>query len=150
MVSASTAAGIGARDALQSVDKILEELDRLAATELPDEDFYAAVMARLSSLDCSAAAIWLVSANGGLEMAWQSTHSSSAPSPPSPTAAAAAIESGQPKLIEKSTDGNGAQGPGSVRSIIAPWSPANLIHGALQVWFSDKTTAPAAGYLPVL
>ena len=135
MAGTSTAAGASARDALQSVDQILAELDRLATTELADADFYAAVMARLSSLGCSAAAIWLLTADGTPELAWQSTTADTRTIGESPVtshqaAVAAAIETGQPKLIEKSADGNGAAAAGSVRSIIAPWSPANITHAA--------------------
>src|SRR5689334_25200961 len=101
MSPASAAAGVGARDVLHSVDQILEELDRLASTELADSDFYAAVMARLSSLGCSAAAIWIVDADGTPQLAWQSTNS---PHTDQQTNVTAAIESGQPKLIEKSAD----------------------------------------------
>jgi len=151
MASASTAAGIGARDALQSVDKILEELDRLAAVELTDGDFYSAVMGRLRLLGCSAAAFWLVPPGGEPNVAWQSAEGQSDKQSPHThqSIVAAAIQSGQPKLIEKSADGNGSHTVG-VRSVIAPWSPANLVHGAVQVWFADDANSPAAGYLPVL
>src|SRR3954468_20488414 len=158
MASASTAAGLGARDALQSLDKILEELDRLSAAELPDGDFYAAVMARLRSLGCSAAGFWLLTPDGELDRAWQSPEDfgdkqSSATGHHSLLAykstVATAVQSGQPKLTERSADGNGSHVTGA-RSIISPWSPANLVQGAVQVWFADDLDAPAAGYLPVL
>src|SRR5439155_8056096 len=154
MAPASTADGASARDAFHSVDQILEELDRLATTELADSDFYAAVMARLSSLGCSAAAIWLLDADGTPQLAWQSAASDARANGESSVAshqaaASAAIEDGQPKLIEKPADGNGAGS--SIRSIIAPWSPANITHGALQVWLSEKVNASAlAGFLQVL
>src|SRR5262245_22393890 len=156
MASSPIAAGVGARDALQSVDQILEELDRLAATELDDAGFYAAVMDRLRSLGCSAAAIWIVDAEGTPEPAW---HSQETAIPPdrSPLTASfqsavrAALQAGQPRQIEKSPDGNGATVMGSARSIVAPWSPANIVHGALQVWFADKINPPPlGGYLQVL
>jgi multidrug efflux pump subunit AcrA (membrane-fusion protein) len=153
MSPASTAAGLGARDTLHSVDQILEELDRLATAELTDSDFYAAVMTRLSSLGCSAAAIWTVDTDGAPQLAWQSpgspltTHNS--PLTGQQSAVATAIQSVQPTLIEKPTAGNGASSV--VHSIIAPWSPANISHGALQVWLADKVTAEAvSGYLQVL
>src|SRR5262245_21396349 len=159
MSPASTAAGAGARDALHSVDQILEELDHLATSELDDSDFYAAVMTRLNSLGCSAAAIWLCDAYGKPQIAWQSAASDARaadarangepPASSHQSAVAAAIQSVQPKIIEKSPDGNGA-GAG-IRSIIAPWSPANIAHGALQVWLADKVSSAAlSGYLQVL
>jgi multidrug efflux pump subunit AcrA (membrane-fusion protein) len=158
MASTPIAEGVGARDALRSVDQILEELDRLAATALDDADFYAAVMERLRSLGCSSAVIWLADPGGSASIAWQSSAATgqngahaALVDPSHQGAVAAAIASGQPRLIEKSGEDNGSKGSVHVRSIIAPWSPANLVHGALQVWFAEKENAAAlSGYLQVL
>jgi len=151
MATPTALAGAGPRDALKSVDEILEQLDRLAATELSETDFYAGLAARLSSLGCTSAAIWLINKDGDPEFAWRSRSSEAAGdlhTSYSP-AVAAALTSGQPKILDKAPGGNGTST--SAQSIIAPWSATQIIPGALQVWVSEKlSSATLTGYLQVL
>src|SRR5437016_6116993 len=132
MAGPSTAAGVGARDALQSVDEILAELDRLAAAEPAEPNFYAGLLARLTPLGCSAAAIWLVGSDGTPELVWRSPtedpkSNGTLAAVPEQAAVSAALEAGQPRLLDQSSGGNGAAGPSGGRSIIAPWSPTNIV-----------------------
>src|SRR5688572_27719407 len=121
----STATAASARDALQTVDEVLAELDRLSATELPDSEFYEGVVARLSPLGCTAAAIWSLGGDGEPVLTWRSTPASTDPSATSLeslcAAVNAAIEANQPRILDRTSDGNGAS-VSSVRSIIAPWN----------------------------
>src|SRR5436190_12594583 len=126
MAGPSTAAGVGARDALQSVDEILGELDRLAAAELAESDFYAGLLARLTPLGCSAVAIWLVGSDGTPELVWRAPSAElksngELPAVSQQAAIVAALEAGQPRILDRSPDGNGASGAIGSRSIIAPW-----------------------------
>jgi multidrug efflux pump subunit AcrA (membrane-fusion protein) len=153
MPPSSTAVDLQARDSSRAVDEILNEIERLAASELSEKDFYAALMAKIALLGCPAAAVWTVEKGDAAQLTWNSVSAAENQNGDVrhyENDVVGAVGGGQPKVTEPTVAANGA-GAVAGRSVIAPWSSAIVTRGALQTWLAERASAAAiSGYLRVL
>ena len=68
----STIAEVQAREGSRAVDEILDEIDRLASSDLSERDFYAALLPKIAALGCPAIAVWVIEVEGQERLAWSS------------------------------------------------------------------------------
>lgn len=143
---------VQARESSRAVDEVLDAIDRLAASDLAEQDFYAALLPKIVLLGCPAVAIWTIEAADQTRLVWSSleAHRSNRDNTEDATDVLAAIKVGQPKVIETAAIGSGKDA-GAERSIIAPWSAAISTKGAVQIWLAERASSAAiSGYLRVL
>jgi multidrug efflux pump subunit AcrA (membrane-fusion protein) len=155
MPASSAAVDLQARDGSRAVDEILDELERLAASDVSEQDFYSALVAKIALLGCPAIAVWTVEGAGAARLVWSSVSGAADQNGNADVGryekdVAGAVDNGQPKVTEPTVAANGA-GPIVGRSVIAPWSQAIASRGALQTWLAERaSTAAISGYLRVL
>jgi multidrug efflux pump subunit AcrA (membrane-fusion protein) len=153
--STSTAVDLQARDSARAVDDMLDEIERLAASDLSENDFYAALLAKIAMLGCPAVAIWTIEGGDAARLAWSSVGAAAGQNGEKcigryENEVAGAVGEGQPKVTEPAVAANGA-GAIAGRSVIAPWSAAVATRGALQTWLAERANSAAiSGYLRVL
>lgn len=141
----SAIAEVPAREGSRVVDEVLDEIDRLASSDLRERDFYTALLPKIAALGCPAIAVWVIEVEGQERLAWSSAGAERVEGTGS---VLATVNAGQPRVLEAMTSG-GAVATG--RSIVAPWSAAISTRGALQAWLGERTNAAAlSGYLRVL
>src|SRR6476620_3524133 len=102
-----------ARDSSRAVDEILDEIDRLAASDLRESDFYAALISKIAYLGCPAIAVWTVEGADKARLVWSSpgahaeTNGDVVSLQRHENDVVAAIGNGQPKVIEPTSAANG-------------------------------------------
>ncbi|HEY2413238.1 MAG TPA: HlyD family efflux transporter periplasmic adaptor subunit [Pirellulaceae bacterium] len=153
MPASSTAVDLQARDSSRAVDEIVNEIERLAASDLSEQDFYAALVAKIALLGCPAAAVWTVEGTDAARLAWSSVSAAAEQNGDVgryENDVVGAVGDGHPKVTDSAVAANGA-GVIAGRSVIAPWSSAIATRGALQTWLAERaSTAAISGYLRVL
>lgn len=155
MSASSTAVDLQSRESSRAVDQILDEIDRLAASDLSEDQFYAVLLKKIALLGCPAAAVWTVDGPDSARLSWSSLDPTVEADgeldlPKYESEVVAAVGGGQPKVTEPTAGVNGAATV-SGRSIITPWSAAIATRGALQTWLAERASSAAiSGYLRVL